>query len=184
MSFPKFMDLSTWIKSNEKARELIAILWMLFKVSIYYSVSFEQNIVISVLIKGPGFYSTFFALLSWDLKLTFLKRLSSVSPSDRLSVNFHNKIEEICWRNLKSSANHRANSTKLVTKKHWVKEIQMFLDEGPRPFTREDNEIAKKYVPRITGPSSTKHGKKHSWVKVFQICPNKRSWMPFSNRKW
>lgn len=157
---------------------------MLFKVSIYYSVSFEQNIVISVLIKGPCFYSTFFALLSWDLKLAFLKRLSSVSPSDRLSVNFHNKIEEICWRNLKSSANHRANSTKLVTKKHWVKEIQMFLDEGPRPFTREDNEIAKKNTFRESLARVQPNMAKHSWVKVFQICPNKGSWMPFSNRKW
>lgn len=55
----------------------------------------------------------------------------------------------------------------------------MFSDEGPRRFPREDNEIAKKYVPRTTGPSSTKHGKKHSWVKVFQIVQTKAHECPF-----
>ena len=56
------------------------------------------------------------------------------------------KIAKIHWRNLKifSSRTTGPISTKLGTKHPWVKGIQNYLNEGPRPFPRGNNyEIAK-----------------------------------------
>ena len=63
-----------------------------------------------------------------------------------------------------------------------MKEIQIFLIEGPCPFSRGDNynKIVKIHLvslkifsSRTTGPISTKHGTKHPRVKGTQVFTNK-----------
>ena len=69
-------------------------------------------------------------------------------------------------------------STNLGTKHPWVKEIQVYSNEGPRPFPRADNyEIAKIhwqnliiFFSRTTRPISTKLDTKHPLVKGTQVC--------------
>ena len=61
-------------------------------------------------------------------------------------------------------------STKLSTKHPWVMGIQVWSNEGPRPFPREVNyEIAKCIdeitFSRITELISINLGTKHPWVK-------------------
>ena len=51
---------------------------------------------------------------------------------------------------------------------HWLKVIQVCLNERPRPFPRGDN--LKIFLSRTTGPISTKLGTKHLWVKGIQVC--------------
>ena len=76
------------------------------------------------------------------------------------------KMVKIHWRNLKIffSRTTEPISTKLGTKHPWMKGIQVYSNEGPRPFPRADNyEIVKIhwqnlkiFFSRTTGPISTK----------------------------
>ena len=80
-------------------------------------------------------------------------------------------------------------STKLSTMHLWVKGIQVCSNEGPRPFSREDNnEIAEIhwqnlniFFSRTDGLISTKLGTKHPWVKGIQVVFKWRA-QPFSRR--
>ena len=77
-------------------------------------------------------------------------------------------------------------STKLGTKHHWVKGIQVCSNEGPLTLPKGDNsEIVKilwlnlkKFFSRTTRPISTKLGTKHHWMKGIQFCSNERP-LPF-----
>ena len=61
-----------------------------------------------------------------------------------------------------------------------MKGIQIYSNEGPRPFPREDNnKIAKNNLSnlkisfsRTTWPISTKLVTMHPWVKGIQVCLN------------
>ena len=76
--------------------------------------------------------------------------------------------------------NHWANSTKLATNHPWVKEIQVYSNEGPDPFPRGDYydivkihwQIWKIIFSKTTEPISTKLGTMHHWEKEIQICSN------------
>ena len=70
------------------------------------------------------------------------------------------------------------------SKHHWVKGIQVFINQGSLSFPRSDDiEIAKvhwewqnlKLFSWTTGPISIKLGTKHPWVKNFQVPLNEGS---------
>ena len=94
----------------------------------------------------------------------------------------NNKIAKIHWWNSKIffSRTTKPISTKLGTKHSWVKGIQVWSNEGPRPFPRGDNceivkihwQYLKIFFSRTTEPFSTKLGTKHPWMNGFQICSN------------
>ena len=55
----------------------------------------------------------------------------------------------------------------------WVKGIQVFRNEEPRPFPRgNDIENLKIFLSRTTGSFSTKIGTMHPLVKGIQVCSN------------
>ena len=101
----------------------------------------------------------------------------------------NNEIAKTHWRTLKIlfSRTIWLILTKLGTKHSWVKEIQDYWNEGPRPFPRGDNsEIAKIHwrtlkilFSIITGPIFTKLGTFHSLLKGIQVCSNEGP-RPFS----
>ena len=71
--------------------------------------------------------------------------------------------------------------TKLSTKYHWVKGIQVCSNEGPCPFPKGNNYKKAKihwqnfiiFFSRTTGPISTKLGTKHPLMMGIQVCSNK-----------
>ena len=74
----------------------------------------------------------FLAHLSWRLKWAFLIKICSSSVVVNFS-HFHLLLQ-----------NHWPISTKLGAKHPWVKGIEVYSNEGPRPFPRGDNyKIAK-----------------------------------------
>ena len=77
-------------------------------------------------------------------------------------------------------------STKLGTKHFWVNGIQVYSNEGPRPFPRGDNcqnvklywKYLKTFFSRTTGQITTRLCTMHPWVQRLKLA----QW--FWRRRW
>jgi hypothetical protein len=78
------------------------------------------------------------------------------------------------------SRTSRPNSIKLNTNYPWVKGIQVYLDKGPDPLQRGDNNknvkigwgYLKILFSRTTGPSLARLGTNHPWVEGILVNSN------------
>ena len=91
------------------------------------------------------------------------------------------KIAKLHWQIFKIffSSTTGPISTKLGTKHLWVKVIQVGSNEGLRPLSMGDKNIAKKhwhifiiFFSRTTGSISIKLDTNHLWIKEIQVCSN------------
>ena len=101
------------------------------------------------------------------------KRTQSFSRGD------NDAIAIIHWRNLKrfSSRTTGLISTIFNTKHIWEMEIRICFNEGQQTFQQGDIDLITKihrrllkiFLPRTTGPISTKLGTKHVWVIFIKL---------------